>query len=323
MNVFLAGATGAIGQRLVPLLVSSGHRVVGTTRTSSKIEALRAAGAEPVLLDGLDEAAVMGAVASARPDVIIHQMTALASLRSLKNFDAQFLITNRLRTAGTQYLLAAARAAGTRRFVAQSYTGWPNIREGSRVKTEEDPIDPSPPPGMAQTLDAIRRVEAMVPGAADMTGIVLRYGSFYGPGTSIGPGGEVVSSVRQRKFPIVGGGAGVWSFTHIDDAAQAARLAVERGPAGLYNIVDDEPAEVSVWLPELARAVGAKPPSRVPAWLARLLIGEAGVAMMTTVRGSSNAKAKRVLGWQPVHATWRDGFPAMMRGVSASTSPGR
>lgn len=316
MNVFVAGATGAVGKRLVPLLVSAGHRVVGTTRTSSKMDALRAAGAEPVLLDGLDEAAVMRAVASARPDVIVHQMTALASMRSLKNFDEEFVITNRLRTAGTEYLLAAARAAGTRRFVAQSYSGWPNIREGGRVKTEEDPLDPSPPRAMAQTLAAIRRLEATVPGAPGITGMVLRYGSLYGPGTSIGPGGEVVTMVRQRKFPIVGGGAGVWSFTHIDDAAKATRLAVEQGPAGVYNIVDDEPAEVSVWLPELARAAGARPPYRLPAWLGRLVIGETGVSIMTTVRGSSNAKAKRVLGWQPVYPSWRDGFRAMMRSPS-------
>ncbi|HEV2283927.1 MAG TPA: NAD(P)-dependent oxidoreductase [bacterium] len=308
MRIFLAGASGAIGKRLVPLLVANGHQVVASTRTSAKREALRAAGAEPVVLDVLDRDAVMHAAASARPDVVIHQVTALAGVRSFKDFDKAFALTNALRTDGTTHLIAAAQAAGARRFIAQSYTGWPNIREGGRVKTEDDALDPRPPRTMTGTLDAIRRLEAAVSDLSGITGIVLRYGSLYGPGTSLGIGGEITQMVRHRKFPIVGGGTGVWSFTQIDDAAGAARLAVERGAGGIYNVVDDEPAEVSVWLPALARAIGARPPYRVPAWLVGPIIGEAMLEIMTSVRGSSNAKAKRLLGWQPVYATWRDGF---------------
>jgi 2-alkyl-3-oxoalkanoate reductase len=315
MRIFLAGATGAVGRHLVPLLVAGGHRVVASTRTSNKRAGLRTAGAEPVMLDVLDREAVMHAVAAARPDVVIHQATALASVRSFKNVDREFALTNALRTDGTRYLLAAAHAAGVRRFVAQSYTGWPNRREGGRVKTEDDPLDPHPPRLMTHTLDAIRQLEAAVSNVPGMTGVVLRYGSFYGPGTSLGADGEITEMVRRRRLPIVGGGTGVWSFTHIVDAAAAARLAAEGGPGGIYNIVDDEPAEVSTWLPYLARAIGARPPYRVPAWLARSIIGDAMLAMMTSIRGSSNAKAKRVLGWQPVYKTWREGF----RGLGPST----
>jgi nucleoside-diphosphate-sugar epimerase len=308
MKIFLTGATGAVGRRLVPLLVDDGHQVVATTRTPTKMDQLRAAGAEPVVVDGLDRDAVMKAVLSARPDVVVHQMTALAGMRNLRRFDDEFALTNRLRTEGTDHLLAAALAAGTRRFVAQSYTGWPNERVGGRVKTEEDPLDPDPPEAMKRTLESIRQLEAMVTGASDIAGIVLRYGSSYGPGTSLAPGGDIVELVRRRRFPIFGDGAGVWSFIHIDDAAHATRLAIEGGPAGILNIADDEPAEVSVWLPDLARAVGAKPPYHVPAWLGRMAIGDAGMSMMTKARGSSNAKAKRLLGWMPIHPTWRDGF---------------
>jgi 2-alkyl-3-oxoalkanoate reductase len=314
MKIFLAGATGALGKRLVPLLVKGGHQVVAATRSSGKADTLRAAGAEPVVVDALDRDAVTAAVAAARPDVVVHQMTALAGVRSLKKFDEEFALTNRLRTEGTEHLLAAARSAGTRSFIAQSYTGWPNMREGGRVKTEDEPLDPHPPKTMRRTLDAIRQLETMVSSASHMTGIVLRYGSFYGPGTLLAPGGDVVEAVRQRKFPVIGDGAGVWSFIHVDDAANATRLAIERGASGIYNIVDDEPAEVSAWLPDLARAIGAKPPYHLPAWLGRLVIGEAGISMMTKVRGSSNAKAKLALNWQPGYASWRDGF---RRGFSA------
>jgi nucleoside-diphosphate-sugar epimerase len=308
VRVFLAGATGAIGRRLVPLLVNAGHDVVAATRSVGKTDALRAAGAQPVVVDGLDRTGVKDAVLSAQPDVVVHQMTALAGVRSLRKFDAEFTRTNRLRTEGTAYLLEAARAAGVHRFVAQSYTGWPNIREGSRVKSEDDPLDPNPPETMKQTLDAIRQLEAMVSGCSDMVGITLRYGSFYGPGSPIAAGGEVVELVRRRRFPIFGGGTGVWSFIHLDDAATATVAAIERGPAGTYNIVDDEPVEVSTWLAGLARAVGAKPPYRLPGWLGLLAIGEAGISMMTRVRGSSNANAKRFLEWQPIFSSWRDGF---------------
>jgi nucleoside-diphosphate-sugar epimerase len=323
MKIFLAGATGAVGKRLVPVLVASGHHLVATTRSVEKAKRLRSAGAEAVVVDGLDRDAVITAVKVARPDVIVHQMTALTSMRSLKKFDDEFALTNRLRTEGTEYLLEAARAAGTKKLIVQSYTGWPSIREGSRVKTEDDPLDPKPPKAMSRTLDAIRRLESLVAVASDINGIILRYGSFYGPGTSIAPGGEIVEAVRQRKFPIVGDGGGVWSFVHMDDVANATLAAIERGMPGVYNIVDDEPAEVSVWLPDLAQAVGAKPPRHVPAWLGRLVIGDAGISMMTQIRGASNAKAKQGLAWQPTYATWRDGFRGGFTPESQVLSSGR
>jgi nucleoside-diphosphate-sugar epimerase len=314
MRIFLAGATGALGKRLVPILVQAGHYVVGMTQTPSKADGLRAAGAEPAVADALDRAAVMKTVMSARPDAVVHEMTSLKALRNLKNFDEEVALTNRLRTESTEYLIAAAQAAGATRFVAQSFSGWPNTRSGGWVKTEEDPLDPDPPKAMRRALDAIRRLEQMVLGAAGLTGIVLRYGGFYGPGTLLGEGGDIIAMVRQRRFPIVGDGAGVWSFIQIDDAAEATRLAIERGSAGKYNIVDDEPAKVSKWLPALAEAIGAKPPYHLPAWLGRFLIGEAGLSMMNQVRGSSNSAAKQALGWLPVYGSWRDGF---RRGLSA------
>ena len=308
MRVFVAGGAGAIGARLVPLLVARGHHVVATTRTPDKLKRLRELGAEPIILDGLDPEAVLKAVVASHPEAIVHQMTALASMSSLKHFDDELALTNRLRTEGTRYLLAAARAAGTRKLVAQSYTGWPNAREGGRVKTEQDPLDSDPPKVMASTLAAIRSLEQMASSESGIAGTLLRYGSLYGPGTSLSDDGDIVKLIRQRKFPLVGGGAGVWSFVHVDDAARATQLAVERDLPGLYNIVDDDPAEVSVWLPELARVLGAKAPLRLPGWVARFAVGDAGVLMMTQIRGSSNAKAKQALGWQPKYASWRDGF---------------
>ena len=308
MRIFVAGATGAIGKRLVPLLVNDGHDIVATTRTPSKVEDLRIQGAVPVVVDGLNKDAVMDAVMASQPDVIIHQMTAIGSMGNFKRFDDEFAATNRLRTDGTAYLLAAAQFAGVRKFVAQSYTGWPNERVGSRIKTEDDPLDSNPPKAMRKSLEAIRTLEEMVLKVHDVTGIVLRYGGFYGPGTSLSQGSPILEMVRRRKFPIVGTGAGVWSFIHIDDAAQATRLAIETEHSAIYNIVDDDPAEVSEWLPELCRAIGAKPPFHVPALLGRLAMGDAGVSMMTMIRGSSNAKAKDALGWQPRYQSWRDGF---------------
>lgn len=308
MRIFLAGATGAIGRRLVPMLVDAGHEVVGTTRSAAKQDAVHAAGATPVVLDALDGAAVKAAVAKAEPDVVVHQLTALTGQPDLKQFDTYFAGTNRLRTEGTDHLLAAARAAGVRRFVAQSYTGWPNPRSGGWVKTEEDGVDPEPTAASRQTVAAIAHVERTVTAARDIDGIVLRYGGFYGPGTDFAPGGAIVDMIRSRKLPIVGGGTGVWSFIHIDDAARGTALAVEDAPPGLYNIVDDEPAPVSEWLPVLAQALGAKPPMRVPAWLVRPMLGEHGISLMTKIRGSSNAKARRVLGWTPAYPSWREGF---------------
>jgi 2-alkyl-3-oxoalkanoate reductase len=266
----------------------------------------------------LDREATVRAVERARPDAIVHQATSLAGIgKNLRHFDRDFAATNRLRTEGTDSLLAAAHAAGVRRFVAQSFAGWPAEPVGGPVKTEDDPLDPNPAKGFRRTLDGIRHLEAAVTGADGIEGLALRYGGFYGPGTSLTQGGLSLEAVRKRQFPIVGSGAGVWSFAHIHDVASATLAAVERGAPGVYNVVDDEPAPVSVWLPFLAEAIGAKPPRHVPLWLGRLLAGEVGVAMMTTVRGASNAKAKRELGWAPRWATWRDGF---VNGLSQSST---
>jgi nucleoside-diphosphate-sugar epimerase len=307
MRVFVAGATGAIGKPLVPMLLASGHEVVGMTRSPQKADRLRAVGAIPAVADGLDRRAVVEAVVEAKPDVVIHQLTALTGFRDMKHWDRGWEQTDLLRTRGTDHLLEGAQTAGTRRFVAQSYAGWPFAREGGPVKTEGDQLDPSPPAAMRRTLDAIRYLEERVLDA-DLEGLALRYGSLYGPGTSMATDGDVVEMVRGRRLPIVAGGTGIWSFIHVEDAAAATLAAAERGSPGVYNVVDDDPARVSVWLPELASAVGAKPPLRVPAWLARAAVGAPGISLMTRARGASNAKAKRELGWQPRYPSWREGF---------------
>jgi nucleoside-diphosphate-sugar epimerase len=310
MRVFVAGATGALGRQLVPELVAGGHEVVGMTRTAAKQEALRAMGARPVVADALDPDAVARVVAEAEPEVIVHQLTALSGRLDLRRPDRFFAMTNRLRTEGTDYLLAAGRAVGVRRFVAQSYAGWPFARTGGPVKDETDPLDPDPPRALRTTLAAIRHLEQAVTGIGWGEGLVLRYGGFYGPGTSLSlePGAAMVKPVRRRQFPLIGDGGGVWSFVHIEDAATATAAAVERGRAGIYQIVDDEPAPVREWLPALTEALGAKPPRRVPRWLGRLLAGEAATVMMTEIRGASNAKAKRELGWTLRYPSWRLGF---------------
>jgi nucleoside-diphosphate-sugar epimerase len=308
MKVLVAGATGALGRQLVAQLVARGHEVFGMTRSASKRDDVRKLGAIPVVADALDPDAVARAVAQAGPEVIVHELTALAASLDMRHFDRDFAVTNRLRTEGTDHLLAAGRAIGVRRFVAQSFAGWPFARSGGPVKTEDDPLDPSPPEAMRSTLDALRYLEDAVVNAEWTEGIVLRYGGFYGPGTSLGAGGEHVELIRRRRFPVVGGGAGVWSFVHIEDAADATVAAVERGRRGIYNIVDDEPAAVAEWLPAVAAALGAKRPRRVPRAIGRLLAGEAATVMMTEVRGASNAKARASLGWQPRHASWREGF---------------
>ena len=308
MRVFLAGGTGAIGRRLVPLLIEAGHDVVATTRSAAKVDLLTRLGAEPVVMDGLDEQSVRRAVVAAHPDVVIHQLTSLTGTGNLKKFDEEFAETNKLRTIGTNHLLAAAREVGTKRFIAQSYTGWNNERTGSEVKTEADPLDPHPTAASRQSLAAINYLEMTVTNATAIDGVILRYGTLYGPGTGFGEGGDLLEMVRKRKQPIVGGGTGVWSFIHIDDAASATVAALGRGAPGIYNIVDDEPAPVSEWLPYLANVLNAKKPMRLPGWLARPLIGEHGISMMTQIRGASNAKAKRVLGWKPRYSSWRDGF---------------
>jgi len=312
MKVLVAGATGALGKQLVPRLVARGHDVVGMTRSESKRQLITDMGAAPAVADALDPDQVARAVAEARPDVTVHQLTALSGGLDMRHFDRTFADTNRLRTEGTDHLLAAGRAVGITRFVAQSYAGWPSARTGGRVKTESDPLDPTPPDAMRESHDAIRYLENAVMGADWTEGVVLRYGGFYGPGTSLGPeGGETVELIRKRKFPVVGDGAGVWSFIHIEDAAEATVAATEHGERGVYNIVDDEPAPVSEWLPDLARAVGARPPRHVPLWLGRMLAGEAATVMMTEVRGASNVKTKRELAWQPRHPSWRDGFAGL------------
>ena len=302
MRVLVVGATGAVGSRLVPMLAQQGHHVVGTCRTSQKAARLRTMGAEPATLDALDPQAVRETVLAVRPDAIVHQATALAGMTDFKHFDRSFAATNRLRTEGTDALLAAAGEAQVGRFVAQSFAGWPYAREGGPVKTEEDPLDPQPVPDMSETLAAIRHLEEHVVNAG---GIALRYGGLYGA-----PDDPLVELVRKRRFPVVGDGGGVSSFVHLDDAASANLLALEHGEPGVYNVVDNDPAHVSEWLPELAAAIGAKPPRHVPRWLAQILAGEAGVLLMTEARGASNAKAKRELGWTLRYPSWRQGFRA-------------
>jgi 2-alkyl-3-oxoalkanoate reductase len=307
LRIFIAGASGTLGRRLVPQLVARGHHVTGTTR--SRADELRALGAEPVIVDPLDAAALREAVVRAEPDVVVHQLTALAKLGMARNFDKAFATTNRLRTEGTDNLIAAARAAGARRLVWQSFAGWPYARHGAQIKTEDDPLDPQPPADIRETLRAIRHLEDAVTSARDMEGFVLRYGGFYGPGTSIDSDGEHSELVRRRRFPIGGAGTGIWSFVHIDDAAAATVAAIEGGTPGIYNVVDDDPAAVKEWLPALASQLGAPAPRRLPGWLVRLAAGPQAYSMMTRTRGASNAKAARELGWRPAHS-WRQGFAA-------------
>jgi 2-alkyl-3-oxoalkanoate reductase len=310
MKIFVAGATGVLGRALVPQLVARGHEVVGMTRSASKQDLVRSLGARPVVADALDPDAVAQAVASAEPELIMHQLTALSGDLDIRHIDRAFATTNRLRTEGTDHLLAAGRAVGVRRFVAQSYAGWPAARTGGPVKGEDAPFDAEPPKQLRAMLDAIRYLEEAVTGARWLEGVVLRYGGFYGPGTTLSadPTASHSAAILKRQFPVVGDGGGVWSFVHIDDAATATAIAAERGERGIYNVVDDEPAPTRDWMPELARALGAKPPRRVPRWLGRLLAGEAAAVMMTEVRGASNEKAKREFGWKPRYASWRQGF---------------
>ena len=316
MKVFVAGGSGAMGRRLVPRLIADGYEVVVMIRDVGKAPWLRGIGAQPVVADALDGAAVDRAVRASEPEIVIHQLTALAGAQSFKNFDKEFALTNRLRTEGTDHLLEAAQAAGVRRVVAQSYGNWNYERTGSAVKTEQDPFDPDPPANQVKSLQAIRYIENAVLNAGGIEGIALRYGNFYGPGTGLDLGGDIVAQVRKRRLPIVGDGAGIWSFVHIDDAAAAAVAAIGHGRPGVYNIADDEPAPVAKWLPDLAAVVGAKPPLHVPVWLGRLAAGEVGVSMMTRIRGTSSAKAKAELGWTPRYQTYREGFRKGLGDVS-------
>jgi nucleoside-diphosphate-sugar epimerase len=311
VRVFVAGASGAIGTRLVPQLVERGHEVVGTFRSAGNAGRIRALGAQPLALDLLDAPAVRAAVLEAQPEAIIHQATALAEVRFGRRLDRSFGPTNRLRTEGTDNLLAAARAAGVRRFVAQSFASYRYAREGGPVKTEDDPLDPDPPAMARETNAAMSHLDRAV---TDAGGIALRYGGFYGAAND-----GLVKPVRKRQFPIIGEGAGISSFIHLDDAAAATVLALESGGAGIYNIADDEPAPMSEWLPALANALVAKPPRRVPLWLAGLVAGKGMVMMAVGSRGASNAKAKREFGWTLRYPSWRQGFPAAYRQPAPAT----
>ncbi|MEV4201979.1 NAD-dependent epimerase/dehydratase family protein [Micromonospora globbae] len=307
MRVLVAGATGAMGTELVPRLVDAGHEVFAMVRSESSRARASQLGAVPVVADALDRAQVEAAVRQAAPEVIVNQLTAIGHIDT-RRFARSFAATDRLRTEGTDNLLAAARATGVRRFVAQSNGAFTYTRTGGPVKTEQDPLDRSPVAEMASMIAAVEHLEKAVLGATWVEGIVLRYGAFYGPGTSMAPGSQQLEMIRRRKFPIVGDGGGVWSFVHVADAAEATVAAVEKGGRGIYNIVDDDPAPVAEWLPELAAMLGAKKPLRVPRFVGRLAAGEAGVVLMTELRGASNAKAKRELGWYPKHRTWRRGL---------------
>ena len=314
MRVFVAGASGAIGTRLVPQLIERGHEVIGSLRSPGNAERVRTLGAEPIALDLLDAPAVTRAVLQAEPEAIVHQATALADMKDFKHFDRTFAQTNRLRTEGTRALLAAAGEAGVRRFVAQSYASARYAREGGPVKTEDDPLDPTPVPAMSESFAAMRYLDEAV---TDAGGMALRYGAFYGAAND-----GLVEPVRKRQFPIVADGGGVTSFIHLDDAAAATVVALEHDEPGIYNIVDDEPAPIREWLPVLAEVLGAKPPRRVPRWLARLFAGEAVVMMGTESRGASNAKAKRELGWELRYPSWRQGFVAAYAPAAATNGHG-
>jgi 2-alkyl-3-oxoalkanoate reductase len=311
MRVLVAGASGAIGIRLIRMLVAAGHGVTGLTLSRSKADPVRRAGATPVVVDALDPPALREAVLGAQPEVVVHEMTALANASDLRHFDSAFAQTNRLRTEGLDHLLAAAREAGAKKIIAQSYCGWPFARVGGPVKTEDDPLDSAPPREFWRSLQAIRHLESAVAEAADFNGIVLRYGALYGPRSGMFDG-SALEQLRRRLFPVIGDGGGWWSFVHLDDAAQATACAIEVGAPGIYNIVDDDPAPVSDWLPALAAMIGAKPPRRIPRLLARFLAGEHMVVMMTETRAGSNAKARRELAWRPAHASWRQGFAEVL-----------
>jgi nucleoside-diphosphate-sugar epimerase len=303
MRVFVAGGTGVLGKRVVPALVAQGHQVTATTTTPGKLRQLEQLGADAVVMNGLDAASVTEAVTTARPDVIVHEMTAISGKPDFKHMDRWFATTNRLRTEGTDHLVSAAKACGVSKIIAQSYACWNGIRNSGWVKTEDDPLDPMTGMTMQVVAEAIRHLEDVVVSAG---GAALRYGGLYGPGATE----DQVELVRKRQFPLVGGGTGYSSWVHLDDAASATVLAVEKQVKGVFNVVDDEPAPASEWLPYLAQCAGAKPPMRVPTWIARLLAGDVAVTMMTQGRGFSNAKAKRELGWELLYPSWRQGFKA-------------
>jgi 2-alkyl-3-oxoalkanoate reductase len=311
MRVFVAGATGAIGRRLMPKLVEAGHQVTGMTRSEQRAAAVRKAGADAVVLDVFDEQGVRAAMETARPEVVVHQLTALPERINFRDPSA-YEATNRVRGEGTRILMEAAAAAGARRMVAQSIA-FIYRPEGGRVKSEDAPTLEGAPGAFGQAVRTVIGMERAITDSGKLDGLALRYGFFYGPGTVYGEQGAITADVRKRRFPVVGAGDGVFSFIHLDDAANATVRAVESGPAGVYNVADDEPAPMREWLPAFADAVGAKKPLRVPGWLARMAAGKQAVAFASEMRGASNEKAKRELGWQPRFASWREGFRAAPR----------
>lgn len=313
MRIFVAGATGAVGRSLVPRLLRRGHQVTGLTRSPTNIGLLRELGAEPVIADALDGPAIRAAVITARPEVIVHQMTALKAASDLRHFDRAFAASNRLRIEGTDHLLAAARVCGTKRFIAQSFCSWPYARNGGHVKSEDDPLDDEPPEAFRRTLHAIRHVEHAVASTPGIVGVALRYGGFYGPDTGIFDP-AIVTRIRKRLMPVIGSGGAWWSFVHIDDVAESTAIAVDRGE-GIYNIVDDDPAPVHSWLDALAAMLHAKRPLRIPAWLGQLVAGRHIVVMMTQSRAGANTKARRELGWSPNYPSWRQGFAEIISGT--------
>jgi 2-alkyl-3-oxoalkanoate reductase len=307
MRVLIAGAGGAVGQRLVPLMAQAGHTVAALTRSESKRESLSRMGAMVFIADALDPKSVDQAIATFRPNAIVNQLTSIPPNIDLRHFDRDFALTNRLRTEGTDNLIAAGRRSGATRFLSQSFAGWGYARVGGPVKTEEDPLDPLPPVQFRTSLNAIKHMESAVLSKFPGDGVVLRYGAFYGPGTSISKDGSVVQAARKRMLPIVAAGTAVWSFIHIDDVASATLAALDAKP-GIYNVTDDDPALVRDWVPYLAEVVGAKPPLHLPAWLVRPLIGAHGLVFMQDARGASNQKARREMAWTPKYSSWREGF---------------
>jgi 2-alkyl-3-oxoalkanoate reductase len=313
MRVFVAGASGALGTRLVPQLIHAGHEVVGTHQSPANAELLRRLGAKPVMLDLLDASAVREAVLESAPEAIVHEATALGNATWGRNFDKVFARTNQLRTKGTDALLAAAREADVRRFIAQSFASYRYARQGGPIKTEDDPLHPTAPANAQQSFAAMNYLEQAV---TDFGGIVLRYGGFYGAAND-----GLIEPVRRRLYPIIGDGGGITSWIHLEDAASATVLALEHDGPAIYNIVDDEPAPLREWLPVFAQALGAKPPRHFPTWLARLFAGEAAVVMGTDARGASNAKAKHELAWTPRYPSWREGFPAVYSALPSADRP--
>ena len=309
MKIFVLGSTGVMGKNLIPLLVEKKHEVTALVRSSKRTKVVEDIGAEAVIANVLDKEELTEVIKKAEPEAIIHQLTALADFSgNFRKFDEEFEMTNRFRTEVTDTLLKIARDIGTKRFIAQSFCGWPFARTGEPIKSEEDPLDPEPPSSFIKSLNAIKHLEKVVRESQKVEAVALRYGFFYGPGTSISKDGSIVKAISKHRIPLVGNGTGIWSFIHIKDAARSTVAALTSGSPGIYNIVDDEPAPVSEWLPFLANVLGAKKPSRIPVWLANILIGEGGVSMMTKIRGASNSKAKNELNWEPVYPSWRKGF---------------